>query len=59
MGDLLRARADERERRRHVIAQRFEGAQQDRQALPFDRLADEQDPQLALRRVAELLLIRG
>ena len=44
--DLLRARADERERRRHVVAQRLERAQQHRQALAFDGLADEQDPQL-------------
>ena len=43
--DLLGAGADERERRRDLLAQRLERAQQHRQALAFDRLADEQDPQ--------------
>ena len=43
--DLLGAGADERERRRHLLAQRLERAQQHRQALAFDGLADEQDPQ--------------
>ena len=51
--DLLRGGADERERRRDLLAQRLERAQQHRQALAFDGLADEQDPQrtvgLALR----------
>ena len=37
--------ADERERRRDVVAQRLEGAQQHRQALALDGLADEQDAQ--------------
>ena len=49
MGDLLGAGADERERRRDLVAQRLECAQQDRQALAFDRLTDEEDPQLRLR----------
>ena len=39
------AGADERERRRHLLAQRLERAQQDRQALALDGLADEQDAQ--------------
>ena len=49
VGDLLAAGADERERRRNVVAQRLEGAQQDRQALALDGLTDEEDPQLTLR----------
>jgi len=43
--DLLRGGADERERRRDLLAQRLERAQQHRQPLAFDGLADEQDPQ--------------
>ena len=49
VGDLLGAGADERERRRNVLAQRLERPQQDRQALAFDGLADEQDPQRSAR----------
>ena len=52
VGDLLGAGADERERGRDLIAQRLEGPQQHRQALAFDRLTDEEDPQLTLRRVS-------
>ena len=42
--------ADDVQRRRHVLAQRLEGAQQDGQALALDGLADEGDPQRVLRR---------
>ena len=45
VGDLLGPRADERQRRRDVLAQGLEGAQQDGQALAFDRLPDEQQAQ--------------
>ncbi len=43
--DFLAVRADDRQLDRDVLAQRFEGAQQHRQALALDRLADERDPQ--------------
>ncbi len=39
--DLVRGGADERERRRDLLAQRLERAQEDGQALAFDGLADE------------------
>ena len=39
-------RADHGQLGRDVLAQRLEGAQQQRQALALDRLADEHDPQL-------------
>ena len=44
--DLLGPGPDQRERRRHVLAQRLEGAQQDRQPLALDGLADAEDAQL-------------
>ena len=40
--------ADDVQRRRDVLAQRLEGAQQHRQPLALDRLADEGDPQRAV-----------
>ena len=40
-----RAGADDRQPRRHVLAQRLEGAQQHGQALALDGLADEDDAQ--------------
>ena len=43
--DLLGRRAGERERRGDLVAQRLERAQQHRQALALDGLADEQDAQ--------------
>ena len=46
--DLLRRRTDERECRRHVIAQCLEGTQQDGQALALDDLSDKQDAQLSV-----------
>ena len=47
VGDLVASSADERERGGHVLAQRLEGAQQDRQPLALHRLSDEEDAQLA------------
>ena len=44
-GNLLRRRPHQRERGGHVLAQRLEGAQQHRQPLALDGLADEQDAQ--------------
>ena len=41
--------ADHRELGGDVLAQRLEGAQQDRQPLALDRLADEGDPQRLVR----------
>ena len=55
--DLLRPRADERERRGRVLAQGLEGAQQDRQALALDGQPYEEDPQLALRIGRSRLLV--
>ena len=52
--DLLGARADQRERRRHVVAQRLERPQQDREPLAFNGLADEHDPQRARPLVAQI-----
>ncbi len=49
MRDLALGRADERERRRDLLAQRLERAQQHRKALARDRLADERDPQRLAR----------
>ena len=43
--ELLGGGADHGQLRRNVIAQRLEGAQQQRQALALDGLADEHDPQ--------------
>ena len=43
--DLLGRGADDRQLGRHLAAQRLEGAQQHRQALALDGLADEHDPQ--------------
>ena len=45
VGDLLGARAHQRQRGGDLVAQCLEGAQQHRQALALDGLADEQDPQ--------------
>ncbi len=43
--DLLAVGADDRQLDRDVLAQRLEGAQQHRQALALDGLADERDAQ--------------
>ena len=48
--DLVLRGADDRQLGGHVAAQRLEGAQQHRQALALDRLADEHDPQRLTRR---------
>ena len=45
--DLVAARTDQGQRRRHVFAQRLERRQEHRQALALHGLADEQDAQLA------------
>ena len=47
--DLLLRGADDRELGRDLAAQRLEGAQQHRQALALDGLADEDDPQRLAR----------
>ena len=54
--DLVRIGADERERRRDLLAQRLERTQEDGQTLAFDGLADEQDPQRAIGLAARAVL---
>ena len=48
--DVLLAGADDTQLDGHVLAQRLEGAQQHRQALALDGLADEREPQRRGRR---------
>ena len=55
--DLVLGSPDERERRGDLLAQRLERTQQHRQALAFDGLADEQDPQRTIGLVQRVRLL--